>query len=126
MSGSERSSAPDCGVAASGYVCQNEPEHPDDQPEVEMVSSGPGEGGVVCPECGRMAGGPDDEIPYGDPPDYANRDGTDVDGSERPCPECRGTGTSSTYTIEGEFVHVCENCGGDGYITDRSRSGGAP
>jgi len=54
-----------------GYVCQNEPDHPDDQPEVEMVSAGPGENGVICPECGRMAAGPDDEIPYGDPPDYA-------------------------------------------------------
>lgn len=59
---------PDCGVAATGYVCQNEPEHPDDQPEVEMVSAGAGENGVICPECGRMSGGPDDEIPYGDPP----------------------------------------------------------
>lgn len=58
----------DNGVAATGYVCQNEPEHPDDQPEVDMVSGGPSLC-KVCPECGRMADGPDDEIPYGDPPD---------------------------------------------------------
>ena len=73
-SGCERRSAPDCGVAATGYICQNFPEHPDDQPEVEMVSAGPSPG-VVCPECGRMAAGPDDEIPYGDPPDYEPSEG---------------------------------------------------
>lgn len=61
----ERSSLPDAGVAATGYICQNFPAHPGEEPE--MVSSGPGEGGVICPECGRMAAGPDDEIPYGDP-----------------------------------------------------------
>lgn len=71
MSGSD---APDCGVAATGYVCQNEPEHPEDQPEVGMVSAGPSLG-VTCPECGRMAAGPDDEIPYGDPPDYRPSEG---------------------------------------------------
>lgn len=63
---SDRSPLPDAGVAAAGYVCQNFPEHPGEEPE--MVSAGAGEGGVICPECGRMAAGPDDEIPYGDPP----------------------------------------------------------
>lgn len=71
MSGSENGSRErfDSGVAATGYVCQNEPEHPDDKPEVGMVSS-PGELCLTCPECGRKAAGPDDEIPYGDPPNY--------------------------------------------------------
>lgn len=66
MSESDRSPLPDTGVAATGYVCQNFPEHPGEEPK--MVSAGPGEGGRICPECGRMTGGPDDEIPYGDPP----------------------------------------------------------
>lgn len=59
----------DIGVAVTGYICQNFPAHPSE--EIEMVSAG--EEGLVCPECGRMAGGPDDYIPFGDPPDYAPR-----------------------------------------------------
>jgi len=55
---------PDCGVApAAGLVCQNFEAHDE---EITMVS-GP-HAGVRCPECGRMAGGPDEEIPYIDPP----------------------------------------------------------
>lgn len=56
----------DAGVAVTGWICQNFPAHPNE--EIEMVSAGPGEGGVICPECGRMANHPDHEIPYGDPP----------------------------------------------------------
>lgn len=52
----------DHGVASKGFVCQNLEEHPT---EVLMLS-GPHDG-VVCPECGRTAGGPDMEIPYTDP-----------------------------------------------------------
>lgn len=53
---------PDLGVAATGYVCQNFPAHPGE--EIDMIS-GP-YNGVACPECGRHAGGPDDEIPFSD------------------------------------------------------------
>ena len=53
----------DSGVAAvGGLVCQNFPAH---DKEVKMVS-GPYEG-VICPECGRAAGGGSPlEIPYVD------------------------------------------------------------
>lgn len=50
----------DHGVASiGGLVCQNFEEHDE---EVKM-QSGPYDG-LICPECGRAAGGPDTEIPY--------------------------------------------------------------
>lgn len=68
----------DSGVAAAGgLVCQNFEEHPDE--EVKM-QSGPFDG-VMCPECGRMAGGgPPLDIPYVDEPGTpAAQSGTDTD-----------------------------------------------
>lgn len=63
--GSDEETLPDAGVAAKdGYLCQNFPEHPGE--EVKM-KGGPFEG-VMCPECGRMAGHSDEPIPYIDPP----------------------------------------------------------
>lgn len=55
----------DLGVAVKGHVCQNFEAHPDE--EVKM-RSGPYVG-VVCPECGRAAGGGDGalDVPYVDP-----------------------------------------------------------
>jgi hypothetical protein len=54
----------DWGVGAKGgLVCQNYAEH-DGREEVEMTD-GPYDG-VMCPECGRMAGGDGLEIPYVD------------------------------------------------------------
>lgn len=55
----------DLGVAVKGHVCQNFEAHPDE--EVKM-RSGPYVG-VICPECGRAAGGGDGalDVPYVDP-----------------------------------------------------------
>lgn len=100
----ERSTLPDTGVAATGYVCQNFPEHPGE--EVDMVSAGPGEGGVVCPECGRMAAGPDDEIPYGDPPDYATDGGTEVSGRY----QVNGHDFEVVLEFEGSVNVQCREC----------------
>lgn len=111
----ERSPLPDAGVAATGHICQNFEDHPGAEPE--MVSSGPGGSGVICPECGRMAGGPDDEIPYGDPPDYATDGGTDQDdrGIEHLC--CLYCEENVTLArMEGEQKLVCHCTHDDGRI----------
>jgi hypothetical protein len=53
----------DRGVAAENFYCQNFEEHPDKEPKMR---SGPFDG-VMCPECGRMAGGgPPLDIPFVD------------------------------------------------------------
>lgn len=93
---------PDLGVAATGYICQNEPEHPIDQPEVEMVNDTTC---VVCPECGRRAGGPDDEIPYGDPEERDHRDW-----------RCRNCGTRPRLKHESEPDHPCRHCQSDEWV----------
>jgi DnaJ-class molecular chaperone len=39
------------------------------------------------------------------------------DPEEMPCPDCKGTGSSSTFPIQG-----CKKCGGSGEVLDYSKN----
>jgi len=61
----QESGGVDRGVGAKRLYCQNFEVHPDEEPKMESGAYD----GVMCPECGRMAGGGAPlDIPYVDEP----------------------------------------------------------